>query len=121
MAIAVTPNGQRILSAGHDNTVLVWLFSGRLENIFSELHNDRRESWVTALVALPDNDHALSGAQTRTIKLFNINDGAVLRTFKHTDTVWCLALLPDGCRFVGGSGDKTARIVEHGLAPQKPQ
>ena len=32
----------------------------------------------------------------------------------------CLALLPDGRRFVGGSNDYTARIVEHGLAPQKP-
>ena len=28
----------------------------------------------------------------------------------------CLALLPDGRRFVSGSPDKTARIVEHGLA-----
>ena len=27
-----------------------------------------------------------------------------------------LALLPDGLRFVSGSYDKTARIVEHGLA-----
>ena len=38
------------------------------------------------------------------ITLFNVNDGAVLRTFKH-DHVHCLALLPDGLRFVsGGSG-----------------
>ena len=28
-----------------------------------------------------------------------------------------LALLPDGLRFVSGSYDRTARIVEHGLAP----
>ena len=76
-AIAVTPDGKRILSGARDHTVRVWLFSGRLENIFSELHT----STVDALVALPDNDHALSGAQTGTIKLFNINDGAVLRTF----------------------------------------
>ena len=29
----------------------------------------------------------------------------------------CLALLPDGRRFVCGSKDTNARIVEHGLAP----
>ena len=53
-----------------------------------------------------------------TIKLFNVNDGAVLRTFKHhTETVWRLALMPDGLRFVSGSADKTARIAYHGLAP----
>ena len=53
------------------------------------------------------------------IKLFNVNDGAILRTFKHhTREVMCLALLPDGLRFVSGSRDKTARIVEIGPLPQ---
>ena len=76
---------------------------------------------MLALVALPDNQHALSASFDRTVKLFNVNDGAVLRTFKHhTSDVYCLALLPDGRRFVSGSLDRTARIVEHGLAPQKP-
>ena len=71
---------------------------------------------VEALVALPDNRHALSGGND--IKLFNVNDGGVLRTFKHhTGRVYCLALLPDGLRFVSGSDDETACIVEHGLAP----
>ena len=52
------------------------------------------------------------------VKLFNVNDGTVLRTFTHhTDWVHSLALLPDGLRFVSGSDDHTARIVEHGLAP----
>ena len=61
-----------------------------------------------------------SGSADKTVKLFNANDGAVLRTFDHhTDAVYCLALLPDGRRFVSGSADTTARIVEIGLAPQK--
>ena len=54
-------------------------------------------------MALPDNQHALSGSATRP-SLFNVNDGAVLRTFTHhTGSVMCLALLPDGRRFVSGS------------------
>ena len=73
----------------------------------------------TSLVPLPDNQHALSGSADKTVKLFNVNDGTVLRTFKHhTNTVSSLALMPDGLRFVSGSYDRTARIVEHGLAPQ---
>ena len=60
----------------------------------------------------------LSASADKTVKLFNVNDGAVLRTFKHhTKAVTCLALLPDGRRFVSGSCDTTACIVEHGLAP----
>ena len=90
-----------------------WLLNGTLENTF-ELHTDD----VTALVALPDNQHALSGSADKTIKLFNVNDGAVLRTFKHhTRAVMSLALLPDGLRFVSGAADNTARITHHGLAP----
>ena len=69
-------------------------------------------------MALPDNQHALSGSVDATIKLFNVNDGAVLRTFGNLgERVFCLALFPDGRRFVSGSHDQTACIVEHGLAP----
>ena len=88
------------------------LLDGTLKNTF-KLHTHS----VLALVALPDNQHALSAGDA-TVKLFNVNDGAVLRTFKHhTEAVACLALLPDGLRFVSGTYDKTARIAYHGLAP----
>ena len=73
---------------------------------------------LNAVVALPDNQHALSGSFIDAAKLFNVNDGAVLRTFEHhAHRVYCLALLPDGLRFVSGSADGKAYIVEHGLAP----
>ena len=98
----------------YDGVVELGWPDGTLDKtLFRELHTRS----VRALVALPDNQHALAGAND--IRLFNVYDGAVLRTFKHhTDEVSCLALLPDGLRFVSGSGDTTARIVYHGLAPQ---
>ena len=68
---------------------------------------------------MTDNQHALSASWDKTVKLFNVDDGALLRTFKHhSNAVLHLALLPDGRRFVSGSDDRTACIVEHGLAPQ---
>ena len=118
-AVAAMPDGQRILSGGNDDTVRVWLLDGTLKNTFWHLHANH----VYAVVALPDNQHALSGSQDETIHLFNVNDGAVLRIFKHHAgaaimyPVTSLALLPDGRRFVSGSQDRTACIVEHGLAP----
>ena len=118
-AVAVTPNGQRILSCGDDQTVRVHLLDGTLKKTI-ELHdnNEMRDMVAEhALVALPDNQHALSASHDKTVKLFNVNDGAVLRTFKHhTDSVAFLALLPDGLRFVSGSADGTARVTYHGLA-----
>ena len=71
---------------------------------------------MKSLVALPDNQHALSGGADSTGKLFNVDSGTVLRTFMHhTSSVMCLTLLTDGRRFVSGSADETAHIVEHGL------
>ena len=115
------PDGKRIISGGIDRTVRVWP-PRRHPQEHLQLHTDIG----AALVALPDNQHALSGASDNTVKLFNVNDGTVLRTFKHHTTnmygfgeVCCLALLPDGLRFVSGSRDRTARVVYHGLAPIK--
>ena len=91
----------------------MWLLDGTHLNAF-ELHTDE----VLALVALPDNQHALSSSADTTVKLFNANEGTVLRTFKHhTSVVYSLALLPDGLRFVSAADDGPARIIEHGLAP----
>ena len=73
-----------------------------------------------ALVAMHDNQHALSGSEDKTVKLFNVNDGAVLRTFTyHVSAVSSLALLSRRY-FVSASYDGTARIAYHGLAPQIP-
>ena len=108
------PDGQRILSGAHDNAVCVWFLDGTLENTFFLHTHD-----AIAVVALPDNQHALAGFGDGTVKLFDVNDGAVLRTFTHhTRVVFSLALLPDGLRFISASNDRTARIVEHGLAPK---
>ena len=113
--VALMPDGQRFLSGADDCTVRVWLLNGTLKNTL-RLH----AGYVFALVALPDNQHALSGSGhgDKTVKLFNVNNGAVLRKFTHhTGVVRSLALLPDGLRFVSGSYDHTACIAYHGLAP----
>ena len=111
LAVAAMPDGQRFLSGSVDE-VNVWLLNGTHENSFGLMH----AGTVTALVALPDNKHALAGSRSKKVKLFNVDDGDVLRIFTHhTEQVFCLALLPDGRRFVSGSMDQTARIVEIGL------
>ena len=145
-ALAVTPDGQHIISGSHDWLVKVWSVADRSLPEHREGHRDtvlavagcptasassaarqHRPRWragvaldgtpkntfrlhtrgVGALPALPDNQHALSGSTDTwadtTIKLFDVNDGIVLRTFKHHSRVTSLALLPDGLRFVSSA------------------
>ena len=98
------PDGQRFLSGGRRRPSA--LLNGTLENTFSSC------TPALSLVALPDNQHALSGSADRTIKLFNVNDGAVLRTFKHhTHMVVRAWRCCPTRRFVSGSADHTARIA----------
>ena len=111
-AVAAMPDGQRFLSGSYDATVRVWLLDGTLKNTFKH-----HAAAVQALVVLPDNQHALSGCLD--IKLFDVNDGAVLRTFSHGEVI-SMTLLPDGLRFVSGHIDGAVRIIEHGLAPHRP-
>ena len=127
-SVAVMPDGHRILSGAcyrNPGTGLVapirmHRLDGTLVRTF--LHH---EGTATAmdLAPLPDNTHVLSASRDFTVKLFNVNDGAVLRTFNAAEpsmrnrAFMCLALLPDGLRFVSGAEDGTARIFYHGLAP----
>ena len=131
-AVSAMPDGQRIISGGGDNAIRVWRITvmtakSMLFNTTKLCHTVKCEKtfilhpncYVTALVALPDNQHALSGSTDNTVKLFNVDDGAVLRTFRqHTSAVYRLALLADGLRFVSVShgSDSTARVAYHGLA-----
>ena len=91
----------------------MWLLDGTLKNTF-ELHTGDRctPSW-----RCPTTSTRSPARRDGTVKLFNVNDGAVLRTFTHHTARHALALLPDGLRFVSGADDNTACIAYHGLAP----
>ena len=122
-----------------NNTVRVWLLGEKrrfglekgfcLENTFK-----LRNTNVDHLVPLPDNVHALLASnrdysvplsEDATLQLFNVRNGAVLRTFKHNGPlplIGSLTLMPDGLRFVAVSSvlplDRSrALILYHGLAP----
>ena len=150
-ALAAMPDNKRFFSGGYDSIIRVWLLDGTLKSAFAEVHpghiininininiKDRHDTCLCGGAPWPHRiykracprgatrqpAHALSGSADTTVKLFCVDDGAVLRTFRHHtpptkswSPVTSLALLPDGRRFVSGSVDMTTCIVEHGLAP----
>jgi WD40 repeat protein len=137
LAVAAMPDGQRILSGDADGRVRLWPLRGvqgrrKVFDLSRWSHQAARAGErpgyvveggdvIWAIIALPDNQHALVGSQDKTVMLIDVNDRpssrSILRTFRHhTGPVRCLCLLPDGIRFVSGSSDGNACIVETGLA-----
>jgi hypothetical protein len=60
---------------------------------------------------IPDGSKVVSGSGDKTLRLWDVNTGATIRTFTgHTSYVTSVAFIPDGSKVVSGSGDKTLRL-----------
>ncbi|GMW02373.1 MAG: hypothetical protein AMXMBFR84_35090 [Candidatus Hydrogenedentota bacterium] len=65
---------------------------------------------IKCLAVLPDELHAFSGSQDKTIKLWDLRAGTCLRTYEgHEGGVTAVVSLPAG-RFLSGSSDKTLKM-----------
>ena len=68
------------------------------------------EGPVTALAYAPGTEHLFSGGADKTVRMWNLADGAVVRAFPgHTDIVTGLAVTPDGSQVLAAGQDKTVR------------
>jgi len=62
-------------------------------------------------VAFSQSGRVLSGGKDKTLKLWDIETGLLLKTFEgHTDEVLSVALSPDGRLALSGSKDKTLKL-----------
>jgi hypothetical protein len=66
---------------------------------------------VSALAFFPDSVRAVSGSYDRTIKVWDVKEGRLLKTLKgHEGPVFCVAVSPDGHYIASASGDLTVRV-----------
>ena len=102
-AIALTPDGRRVISGSHDDTIKVWdLESGK------ELRTWHSRAHVDALALTADGQRVVSIAEGTNIALIRVWDlarGELLRTLKGNHPVRKAALTPDGRRaFIAQEG-----------------
>jgi WD40 repeat protein len=112
----MSPDGTRLFSGSHDNTIRVWdLTTGAL------LHTLTGHTHVVDCLEMsPDGLKLVSGSYDKTIRVWDLTTGALLHTLTgHTGSVYCLKMSPDGLKLVSGSNDNTIRVWDLAAVPEQ--
>lgn len=106
-AVAAAPDGARVVSGGHDNTLRVWnLGSGQLE--FSLKGH---ASSVEAVAITSDGGRIISGGRDNTLRVWNLASGRLERTIQaHAYVVGAVGATADGRFIVSGGDDNMVRV-----------
>ncbi len=102
-----SPIGQRLASAGFDQTVQVWdaLTGGNPLTYRGHLDQVETVAWS------PNGKSIASGGKDKTVQVWDATSGAPILTYSgHTDHVLGVAWSPDGGRIASASFDGTVRI-----------
>ncbi len=105
-SVAVSPDGQRVVSGGNDRTARVWeLATGR------EILTIQHTGQIYAVAFSSDGQQIITGGEDRVARVWNASSGRELLTIVgHTNNVEAVAFSSDDRRILTGSTDRTVRL-----------
>ena len=106
-SVAITPNGQTIVTGGEDNQIKVWNgLTGKLEKTLPG-----HEGGVKTVAISADGSTIISGGEDSLVKVWNRSAGKLEHTLEgHEEEVNGVAISPDGRMIVSGSGDNLIKV-----------
>ncbi|MCI0461123.1 MAG: serine/threonine protein kinase [Gemmataceae bacterium] len=108
-AVAFSPDGKRLASAGQDGTVRVW--DARTGQPLLTLRG--HPGAVLGVAFSPDGTRLASAARDQTVKVWDAQSGKELLTLRgHTEEPRCVAFSLDGQRLASAARDRTVRLWE---------
>lgn len=106
-AVAVSPDGQRVASAGDDNKLILWELATGKEISPLEGHTKA----VISLAFSRDGKSLISGGLDNVAFVWSTESGAAQKKFSnHTNAVRCVALSPDNKTAATGSDDANVKV-----------
>lgn len=100
-ALAASHDGSSIVSGGGDGRLIWWPVAGEAPQPLRTI--DAHGGWVRALATSPDGQFLASGGNDHVVKLWNMADGALIRSFAgHAGHVYSLAFHPTGTWLLSG-------------------
>ncbi|KAJ1559852.1 hypothetical protein HK405_009108, partial [Cladochytrium tenue] len=106
-SVAVSPDGQWIISGSADRTTRVWDASSGAQQFVLQGHT----AVVNTVAFSPDSQRIVSGSGDGTVRVWDTATGSQLSVLKrHTSEVSTVAVSADGRWIVSGSYDMTVRV-----------
>lgn len=103
--IVCLSDGKHVLSSARDECVRLWeIESGKIVRAYTKTGSG--DMW--GIRVLPGETEFLAAGGGGEIIRYNLATGEVVKTYKHSDTAYRIALHPDGKRFIGTDGKNTA-------------
>ena len=116
MAMAVTPDGETLISAGGDDALLWWPARG--EEPKPSLTVRAHDGWIRAVALSPDGKLLASGGNDRVVRLWNAADGSpVAGWIGHERDIYSLLWHPSGQHLL--SADLDGKIHQWEVAGGK--
>src|SRR5439155_11310461 len=105
-SVATSPKGRYCAMGSRRGGARVWRDGGKILNLTWQAHT----AAVQALAFSPDEQTLATGSWDGTIKLWNLENGALLWMGQHSGSIHRLVFTPDGRALVSGGDDAAIRL-----------
>jgi WD40 repeat protein len=107
VALAIAPDGHRIISGSADGTIQFWDLEAGLDGRLLSGHTEG----ITALAVTENGARAISSSSDHTVRMWDLETGVEERRLAgHAKRVLCVAITPEGRTAVSASADLTLKL-----------